>query len=252
MTIAELDEEFDKAEKDFNDAFKDASEKLNKTKKYDAPSLTALVKSEGTYAKLIEGYRSNLAASGKIGESKMSIAELEGIKNSEPLTKYVTAMKNAQATVPSQKAIYELVHADMMQEHMNETAPKVPETTSDAAFSISDMADKFCNYDTDECHELTKEAAKKDEQDKNSAYIKILNQKAKSAQLWSVYQKEKAAADAIKAKKAKKDKKKKKSKDEKKDAKKDGDKKDEPKDAKKVEKKEAKKEAKKEEKKEEK
>jgi hypothetical protein len=31
----------------------------------------------------------------------MSIAELEGIKNSEPLTKYVTAMKNAQATVPS-------------------------------------------------------------------------------------------------------------------------------------------------------
>lgn len=254
MTIAELDEEFDKAEKDFNDAFKDASEKLNKTRKYDAPSLTALVKSEGTYAKLIEGYRSNLAASGKIGESKMSIAELEGIKssNSTALTKYVTAMKNAQATVPSQKAIYELVHADMMQEHMNETALKVPETTSDAAFSISDMADKFCNYDADECHEVTKEAAKKDEQDKNSAYIKILNQKAKSAQLWSVYQKEKAAADAIKAKKAKKDKKKKKSKDEKKDAKKDGDKKDEPKDAAKVEKKDAKKDAKKEDKKEEK
>ena len=167
----------------------------------------------------------------------MSIAELEGIKNSEPLTKYVTAMKNAQATVPSQKAIYELVHADMMQEHMNETAPKVPETTSDAAFSISDMADKFCNYDTDECHELIQEATKKDEQDKNSAYIKVLNQKAKSAQLWSVYQKEKAAGDAIKAKKAKKDKKKKKSKDEKKDAKKVA-----------VEKKDAKKEAKKEEK----
>ena len=95
MTIAELDEEFDKAEKDFNDAFKDASEKLNKTKKYDAPSLTALVKSESKYAVLIEGYRSNLAANGKIGEKKLSIAELENITSSEPLTKYVTALKNA-------------------------------------------------------------------------------------------------------------------------------------------------------------
>ena len=88
-----------------------------------------------------------------------------------------------------------------------------------------------------------KEATKKDEQDKNSAYIKALNQKAKAATLWSTYQKEKAAQEAIKAKKAKKDKKKKKAKDEKA-------KKEEPKDAKKVDKKEAKKDAKKEAKKE--
>lgn len=114
----------------------------------------------------------------------------------------------------------------MMQEHLNETAPKVPESTSDAAFSLNDLADTFCNYDSDECHELVKEGEKKEENDKNSQYVKALNQKAKSAMLWSTYQKELEAAAAIKAKKAKKDKKKKKGKD-KKNATKDADKKDE-------------------------
>jgi hypothetical protein len=112
-------------------------------------------------------------------------------------------------TIPSQKFIYDLVHADMMQEHMNETAPKVPETTSDAAFSINDFADTFCNYDSDECHEIMVAGEKKAEADKNTQYVKSLNQKSKSATLWSAYQKELGAQAAIKAKKAKKDKKKK-------------------------------------------
>ena len=64
---------------------------------------------------------------------------------------------------------------------MNETAPKVPESTSDAAFSLNDFADKFCNFDSEECHDFMKESAKKDEQDKASAYVKSLNQRAKSA-----------------------------------------------------------------------
>lgn len=248
MTIAELDEEFDKAEKDFDDAFKAASDKLNKTQKYDEAEIVALVKSEVKLTTLIEGYRSNLAAQGIIEDKKLSISDLSNKTASEPLTKYVSALKNAQATVPSQRSIYDLVHADMMQEHMNETAPKVPEATSDAAFSLQDFADKFCNFDTEECHELTKVAAQKEELDKTSAYIKRLNQRAKSAQLWSTYQKELEAQGAIKAKKKKKDKKKK----AKKDAKKDGDKKDakeekkekkkdnKPKDDKKVEKKDEK------------
>ena len=75
----------------------------------------------------------------------------------------------------------------MMQEHMNETAPKVPESTSDAAFSMNDMADKFCNYDAGECHVLMAAAEKKQEADKNSAYVKALNQRAKAATLWSTY-----------------------------------------------------------------
>jgi len=87
----------------------------------------------------------------------------------------VEALKNAQATVPSQRLIYDLVHEDMMQQHMNETAPKVPETTSDAAFSIQDFADQFCKFDTDECTELMKESSKKEELDKISAYAKALN-----------------------------------------------------------------------------
>ena len=157
MSIADLDLAYDAAEKDFNDAFKTASDKLNKTKKYDVGSMSALVKSEVKLSVMIEGYRTNLAASGKIQDKKYSIADLSNISASEPLSKYIDALKNAQATVPSQKAIYDLVHADMFQEHMNETAPKVPEATSDAAFSLNDFADKFCNFDSEECHDFMKE-----------------------------------------------------------------------------------------------
>ena len=95
MSIADLDLAYDSAEKEFNDAFKVASDKLNKTKKYDEPSISALVKSEGKLSVMIEGYRSNLAASGKIQDKKYSIADLSNLSASEPLSKYIDALKNA-------------------------------------------------------------------------------------------------------------------------------------------------------------
>ena len=113
MTTAELGEMYDLSEKDFNEAFKTASDKLNKTKKYDEAGISALVKSEVKLTELIEGFRSNLIASGAIESKKYSIEELSKVKASEDITKYIDALKNAQATVPSQKAIYDLVHVDM-------------------------------------------------------------------------------------------------------------------------------------------
>lgn len=124
--------------------------------------------------KLIEGYRTNLLADGKILDQKYSIAELENLKVGG-LTNYVSAIKNAQATIASQKVIYGLVHTDMMQEGMNETAPKVPESTSDSAFSMNDFADTFCNYDASECTELLMAAQKKAEADNALNLVKTLN-----------------------------------------------------------------------------
>lgn len=66
MSLSELDDLYDSAEKDFNSAFKAASEKLVKSQKYEEAQIQALVKSEKLLTKLIEGYRSNLAADGKI------------------------------------------------------------------------------------------------------------------------------------------------------------------------------------------
>lgn len=76
MTLAELDTLIDDAEKDFQLSFKSASEKLNKTNKYDEAQIQALAKSDATLAKLIEGYRTNLVADAKIKDKKYSVDEL--------------------------------------------------------------------------------------------------------------------------------------------------------------------------------
>lgn len=80
-----------------------------------------------------------------------------------------------------------MVHNDMMQEQLNETAPKVPDSTSDAAFTLKDLSDLVCNYDAAECDTLMKEAEKATDKDSNSVFIKQMQARAKSVMLWSTY-----------------------------------------------------------------
>ena len=83
---------------------------------------------------IIEGYRTKLIADGTLNDKQYDIKAYTDFKEKPGVDKILKGIEQALQLVPQQRKIYGLVEAAMTQQSMNETAPKVPETTAEAAF----------------------------------------------------------------------------------------------------------------------